>query len=179
MTPAAAILFLAVVVACAGLCAYHLGALNAAAGIGPCRCPCHTHKRRLIVMLELKPGGSFPLSVLTDPPNTRLDTGDVRPVWASSDESVLAVVPDPENPLKATATAVAPGDFVISVREADADLDPGETRLLAAELIGRVVAPEAEAQSISIEAGAVTYPTAPPAEGDATAPEAGQDEAAS
>jgi hypothetical protein len=149
-----------------GLCAYHLGALQTAAGMGPCRRHCHTHKRRLIVMLELKPGGSFPLSVLTDPPNTRLDTGDVRPVWASSDEAVLTVTPDPENPLKATATAVAPGDFVVSVREADADLDSGETRLLGAELVGRVVAPEAEAQSISIEAGPVTYPAAAPPAGE-------------
>lgn len=113
-------------------------------------------------MLELKPGGSFPLSVLTEPPNTRLDTGDVLPVWTTSDESVINVTPDHENPLRAVAVARNPGDFVISVSEADADLDAGETRLLAATFAGRVIAPEAEAQSISIEAGEVTYPAAPP-----------------
>jgi hypothetical protein len=164
MNPPLVAAALAAVLVVIGLCAYVLGAHHAAAALWPCRCTCHTHKRRLKLMLELKPGGSFPLSVLTDPPNTRLDTGDVAPAWRSSDEAVATVVPDPSNPLTATVTAVAPGDFVISVAEADADLDSGETRLLGAEFLGRVVAPEAEAQSISLVAGAVTYPTAAPAE---------------
>jgi uncharacterized protein YjdB len=74
---------------------------------------------------------------------------DGAPVWASSDETVAAVIPDPADPTKATVTAVGPGVAQISV-SVDADLGEGVRTITATGAIEVVLA---EAQTLELQFG--------------------------
>lgn len=88
-----------------------------------------------------------------------LDNTDFTPRWASSDESVATVEADPNDFTKALVVARGIGVAQITV-EADADLDPGEQRVLPASIDVEVV--PAEAVLLTIGAGEVVEQ--PPAE---------------
>ena len=74
---------------------------------------------------------------------------DGPPTWASSDETVATVIPDPADPTKATVTAVGPGVAQISV-SVDADLGEGVRTITATGAIEVVLA---EAHTIELQFG--------------------------
>ena len=74
---------------------------------------------------------------------------DGPPVWASSDETVATVVPDPADPTKATVTAVGPGVAQISV-SVDADLSEVVRTITAT---GAIEVVRAEAQTLELQFG--------------------------
>jgi hypothetical protein len=76
---------------------------------------------------------------------------DGEPVWASSNEAVASVVPNPGG-MSAIVVAQAPGEYVISV-SADADMGAGITTITGQDT-GTVSL--GQATSVGITAGPVT-----------------------
>jgi uncharacterized protein YjdB len=76
---------------------------------------------------------------------------DGEPVWASSNEAVASVVPNPGG-MSALIVAQAPGEYVVSV-SADADLGAGITTITGQDT-GTVSL--GQATSVGITAGPVT-----------------------
>lgn len=74
---------------------------------------------------------------------------DGAPTWASSDETVATVIPDPVDPTKAKLTAVGPGVAQISV-SVDADLGEGVRTITATGAVEVVLA---EAQTLELQFG--------------------------
>jgi hypothetical protein len=117
----------------------------------PCSCPKPKPKARLT--LDVSTRKKFHLLVTPEPPIAVIDTGDIVPVFTSSDPTLTLVEPDdatPPNPLRCTVTTLAAGDSVVRCEAIDADRDPGEQRLLEAEFPIHATDAPIEATSASL-----------------------------
>lgn len=91
--------------------------------------------------MQLKPNQRVLLSIIALTASGQPGKFDGEPEWTSTDEGVVHLEPVPGDPLSVWAYSGEEGNATVRF-EADADLDEGETRLIAAELDFTVVGEE-------------------------------------